>query len=1112
MSATTKDQAFQKVRGKSEFAGKPAEFFQAGGDSPAGMKFGRRDFMKWSTGALALAATACERKPTQQIIPYVQQPPEAMPGVANYYASTCRECREGCGIVVTTHEGRPTKVEGNPLHPLNRGSLCARGQASLFNLYDPDRLREPTVLQRVHSLDGLVGKAPAVDYNLNLPTNLWQEAWNLRNNLHPIKRPLKTITWDEADKRVSALLQSAGRNAVLLTGTVHGPARTALLADFLSVFPARQVVYDSLNPDALRGAQQAAFGTPVVPRYFYERAEMVVSFGDDPIGGGIAHQEYSVGFGRQRKMRDKTMSRVVSFEPAMSLTGMNADNRYLVPPSQLLSVAMGLAHQLVLVDKRSRFAGDAGVAKALGAYDPAAVEKAAGLPAGVLGRLSAELWAQKGRSIINGGGIAGATEDARMLEIAAAFLNAALENEGATVDGSGSPSLQAQGSDAAMLALVNDMNQGRVDTLVVCGSNPAYTLPESAGFLAALARVPHVVVISDRLDETAQLADLVLPLLHGQESWGDAEPQAGLYGLAQPTIEPLFGGRSFEDVLIHWAWLTPAGKARFTAPPPPPAPVPPAAPVAPGTPAAPPPPPAAAVVLPPAAISFYQYLKDHWRDQIYAKNNLAATFDDFWVGALRAGVFDPNPKRLQPGAARTFKTAALAAGSIPAAAAAGDTLELAMSVNVVTGDGWRANNAHLQEIPDPITKRCWDNFFLVAPSTARRLGLERDGKGLCCIAEVSVGGHTLQAPVYTQVGVHPGVVTIPVGFGRASVGQIGTDIGANAYHIARAVPDGVVYSGARVTLKKISGPAYLVAGPQDDNYVDFAADDITPESGRGINIVRETTLVQIQANPRAGNPEAEPQTSIWDNGGPSEHDFPNYHWGMTIDMNACIGCSACVAACYAENNVPVVGKDQVWRGRDMAWIRIDRYFSGPEENPDVTLQPMLCQQCGNAGCESVCPVIATITDAEGINVQVYNRCVGTRFCSNNCIYKVRKFNFFNYGKVRATPLELALNPMVTVRSKGVMEKCNFCTQRIHAAHYKAKERGLPVRDGDFQTACQQTCPTQAIHFGNMVDRQSEMMKARDERGYRVLEMMNYEPSIEYLTKVRNRGAEEDVKA
>ncbi|MGH9393831.1 MAG: hypothetical protein ACRD1E_06640, partial [Terriglobales bacterium] len=419
-----------------------------------GLKFGRRDFMKWSTGALALAATACERKPTQKIIPYAQQPPEIIPGVPVYYASTCQECRAGCGIVLTTHEGRPTKVEGNPLHPLNRGTVCARGQAALLNLYDPDRLRTPVELQRVHSLEGLVGSAPQPKYDLYFPTNLWQEAWDLRNNLHPIKRQLKPLSWAQADQRVSALLKAAGSRAVLLTGTIHGPARTALLADFLSVYPARHVVYDALNPDALSAAQEAAFGSSVTPRYFYERAEMVVTFGDDPIGAGISRQEYSYGFGHQRKIRgNNQMSRVVAFEPALSLVGMSADSRFLVPPSQLLPVAMGLAHQIVVANRQSKFAGDATVAAALARFEPAAVEHQAGLPAGTLAALAAELWQQRGKSIICGGGLAGATEDQQMLEVAAAFLNAALENEGATVDGSGSPSLQAQGSNAAMLAL-----------------------------------------------------------------------------------------------------------------------------------------------------------------------------------------------------------------------------------------------------------------------------------------------------------------------------------------------------------------------------------------------------------------------------------------------------------------------------------------------------------------------------------------------------------------------------------------------------------------------------------------------------------------------------------
>ncbi|HEY7837121.1 MAG TPA: TAT-variant-translocated molybdopterin oxidoreductase [Terriglobales bacterium] len=1155
------DPEVEKLR-KEEFRAKPQEYFDA--QAKGGLKFGRRDFMKWSTGALALASTACARKPTQKIIPYAQQPPEITPGVPVYYASTCRECSAACGIVLTTHEGRPTKVEGNPLHPLNRGTVCPRGQASLHNLYDPDRLRSPVRLERVHSLRGLVGTEAPPPEHLWVPTNVWNEAWNLRDNIHPIKRQMKAVEWLTADLEISHRLMAAGNRAVLLTGTIHGPARTALLADFLGIYAGmRRVVYDSINQDALAAGQQAAYGAPAAanttPRYFYDRAEMVVTFGDDPIGAGISRQEYSYGFGHQRKVRDAEapgrvrMSRVVVFEPALSLVGNSADTRYLIPPSQLLTVAMGLAHQLVLVDKRSAFANDATVAKALQAFDPATVESQAGLKPGTLATVAGELWQQRGKSIVRGGGMAGATEDAAMLETAAAFLNSVLGNEGATVDGTGSPSLQAQGSDAAMLALVDDMNQGKVDTLLVYGSNPAYTLPGAVGFLEALAKVPHVYVVADRLDETAQLSDMVLPLLHGLESWGDAEPQAGLYSIVQPTIEPLFGGRSFEDVLINLAYLNPAGAAKFKAGPGPVAPVAPPAPAvtaaaaavtapavtAPKTantakaaakPAAAPATAAAAAAASPAPssapvvagpTSFYDYLKAYWRTQMYPKYTLAASFDDFWTGLLQEGVFDPDPKRQRPGAARTFKPAALAGTPAPATPAAknSEELELALVVNPMMGDGWWANNALLQEIPDPVSKNCWDNFFTIAPSTAKRLGLEPDDKRQYAIAEVTVGSQKLQAPVFVQVGVNPGVATIAVGFGRESVGQIGTDIGANAYalgQIQSGPKPGLFFSGAKVKLTKQDVPNYLLASPQGNNYIDFNEDEVTPETtvapgtARGERIIRETDLVQLQANPRAGNPEQEAPLSLWDNGGPSEHAFPNYHWGMTIDLNSCIGCNACVAACYAENNVPVVGKDQVWRGRDMAWIRIDRYFSGDEDNPDVTQQPMLCQQCANAGCESVCPVIATITDAEGINVQVYNRCVGTRFCSNNCIYKVRKFNFFNYGKVRASPLELALNPMVTMRSKGVMEKCNFCTQRIHAAHYKAKERGLPVEDGDIKTACQQTCPSEAIYFGNMNDPNSKMMQARTPRGYRVLEDMNYEPSIHYLTKIRNLGQGTDT--
>lgn len=1151
-----RDPAVEKLR-QEEFRSKPAEYFDA--LPKGGLQFGRRDFLKWSSGALALASSACVRKPTEHLVPYVQEPPEIIPGNANFYASTCRECPSGCGILVKTREGRPIKIEGNPLHPMNRGTVCVRGQASLFDLYDPDRLRTPVALQRAHSLDGLVGEHKQPTYDQHIVTNLFHEGGEYRLKDHPILRKTQALTWDVASRRAGAMLGAAGNRGVLLTGTLHGPARMQLLADFLSVYPLRHVMYDALNPDALVGAQQAAYGTAVVPRYFFDRAEMLVSFGGDPLGMGVSHQEYSVGFGIAHKVRGDKMSRLVVFEPCMSLTGLNADTRYLVPGSQLATVALALAHQLVLINGQGPYKGDAAVTRTLTPFAPTAVENSVGLKPGTLAALAEELWQNRGKSLVTATGLGGATADAQTLELTAAFLNSVLGNEGVTVDGTGSPSLQAQGQDAAMLDLCAQMRAGKVQTLLVYGTNPVYTLPTSADVLEAFAAVPNIIVIADRLDETAQLSDLVLPSLHGQESWGDAEPQQGLYSLVQPTIEPLFDGRSFEDALIQIAYLTPAGAAKFKALAPSPAPVPPPAPTAPtpaaGAAATPAPagtattasamagapsavggastttaagaaaatagtaakaataakagaagaktaaaaPATPASAAPSGPISFHDYLREYWRTQIWAKNNMPASFDDFWTGALQAGVFDPNPARLKPGPARTFRSAALTApGAPPAAAAGGDTLELALNYTPIVGDGAVNNNALLLEIPDPISKICWDNAVWIAPSTGKRLGWQ-DGD----LIKLTVDGATLTAPLHVQPGVHPGVAALAIGWGRRSVGEVGTDIGVNGYALAQLSGKLIAYGGMRVQLAKV-GDGYLLASPQGNSYLEFD-DPVVTEVGRQDNVIRDTTLVQIQTNPRAGNPEQEPPLNLWRNDTEPSHTYPGHHWGMTVDLNACIGCNACVAACYAENNVSVVGKDQVWRGREMAWIRIDRYFSGEQyDNPDISLQPMMCQQCENAGCESVCPVIATITDYEGLNVQIYNRCVGTRFCSNNCIYKVRRFNFYQYSDVRATPLELALNPEVTVRTKGIMEKCTFCVQRIHDGHYRSKALGVPIRDGDITPACAQTCPTRAIVFGDMNDPDSKMMQLRGDRGYRVLQEKNFQPSVTYLTKVRNR--------
>lgn len=1100
----------------------PAAPAAAAQDGQSGVD--RRKFLQWSTAAMALATAACTRKPVSYLVPYAQQPPEIIPGMANFYATTCQECSSSCGLVVKTRDGRPIKVEGNPEHPLNRGRVCARGQATFLNLYDPDRLPHPIRLRRGHVPPPAAGpRSPYVRFNSASPLQNYYLRGD-RGTVPPQITPGEPVSWGEIDKEIAAALRRAGANGVLLTGTVHGPARTQLIAEFTQFFGMRHVVYDAFNPDALLAGQTAGYGAGVVPRYFFDRAEMVVTFGADPLAQGASPLEYMYGFGHQRKLRLSTggspveaslaarkngykpqrMSRVVAFEPAMSQTGLNADTRHYVLPQDLLPVALAVAHQLVVVDKRSAFANNPAVTAALAPYAPAEIEKAAGLKSGVVAQTAAELWQHRGKGLVYASGLAAGTALAAELEAVAAFLNSALENEGATVDGAVSPSQQMQGSNADMLALCDDMRAGKVQAIVIYGTNPAYTLPQAADFAAALAKVPYVVVLGQRLDETGRLANVVLTSLHGQESWGDAEPQKGLYSLVQPTIAPLFDGRAFEDSLIAIART--AGATQFDRQVS-------AAPAAAAVAAAPPAAagktagakgkaqaqaatPAAAPAAPAKRepMDFHAYIQQVWKTQLYGKYKVAGSWEDFWTGVLRQGYFDPMAEqRAAAGQPRSYRPAALAAAAHAAAATgprpSGDEFAFSLVVSPLTGDGRCGNNAFLLEIPDPVSKVCWDNFVAVSPATAKRLGWEHGD-----VVEFEANGARLRAPILRQPGVHPNAATLAVGWGRTSVGMIGNGVGVNAFPLAGVQGRQIITSGAVVRLRKVPGVYYDLANPQGNNYLE------------GRKVALATTLEKLQGNALAGNVPPQKDESIWHNGGTSDHTFPGNHWGMTIDMNACIGCNACMAACHSENNVPIVGKTQVQVGREMDWIRIDRYYTGAYENPDILLEPMLCQQCVNASCESVCPVIATMTNGEGINVQVYNRCVGTRFCGNNCPYKVRRFNYYAYGEIqyeRGAPLELALNPDVTLRSRGVMEKCNFCLQRINAAHIKSQQLGVPIPDGGFQTACQQTCPSEAIYFGNMNDPNARMMQARGPRGFEVLANVNNQPSIDYQLKVRN---------
>jgi molybdopterin-containing oxidoreductase family iron-sulfur binding subunit len=638
------------------------------------------------------------------------------------------------------------------------------------------------------------------------------------------------------------------------------------------------------------------------------------------------------------------------------------------------------------------------------------------------------------------------TRDALALQIAANLLNSALENEGETVDAGGAMTVRASQGFAAVTKLIADMNAGAVDALFIDGANPADSLPAAAGFTAAAKKVPLVISVTDRDDETAQLADFVLPDHHWLENWGDAHPRAGVASIQQPAIAPIHSTRAFQDALL--TWIRGGVKASGLA---------------------------SRVAAAANDHDWHGYLMANWREGGNAGS------EEAWESVLRDGLKKGSPSR---GGARSFRSAAV--GKIPAYKAAGTDVMLSLYETIAMGDGRYANNAWLQEMPDPVSTVAWDNFLNVGPALAEKLKVKTHD-----VVEFKVGDLTAELPVVVQPGLHPQTVSAAIGYGRTNAGKVGTGVGVNLYPFVAVENGRAVYAGMPVTLRK-TGKYYALAQTQWHH-----ASENRP-------VINDITLAEFKANPGASNHtdphlRLDPVPTIW-----PKHEYKGHRWGMSIDLNTCMGCNACVIACQAENNVPVVGRDNVRVSREMHWIRIDRYYAGDPSNPQVVFQPMLCQHCENAPCETVCPVLATVHNDEGLNIQAYNRCVGTRYCSNNCPYKVRRFNFFDHWKSYEGPMNMAWNPDVTVRTRGIMEKCTFCVQRIQSAKDDARIQGRRIREEDLKTACQQTCPTDAIVFGDVNDPDTRVSKLADEkRAFRVLEVLNTRPSISYLSKVRN---------
>ncbi len=952
----------------------------------------RREFLKLMGASLALSGLAgclssAPAPADEKIVPYVKQPEEIVPGKPLYFATAIPLGGYARGIVVESHMGRPTKVEGNPEHPASLGATDAITQASVLSLYDPDRSRVISNAGRITT---------------------WGAFFSALN----------------AELEAQRLSQGAGLR--VLTETVTSPTLAQQLKDLLTKFPkAKWHQYDSLGGDAAYAGARLAFGEPVETIYRLDRADVIVSLDADFLLHGPGAVRYAREFADRRRAADgqTAMNRLYAVESALSLTGANADHRLALRPSAVAEFARALAKGL-------------GLPVAAPAAPADGQEK-------WLSALIRDLQRHRRRSAV----IAGAHQPPPVHALAHA-INDALGNAGSTVLYTEPVAANPMDHAESLRDLVRDMESNQVQVLIMLGGNPAYTAPADVDFAGHLVRSNFNVHLSLYNDETSALCHWHIPAAHYLESWSDARAYDGTATVLQPLIAPLYDGRTAHQVL--------------------------------------------AAVMGQSDRASYEIVRDYWRARRGGSN-----FDAEWRKALHDGFI--------AGTAAAPKTVRLKApGDFAAQDAAlsprtdQNALEFIFRPDPTIADGRFANNGWLQELPKPLTKLTWDNAVLLSPKTAAQLGIGykiggtggEHGTIYADVVEIEYGGRRVRGPAWVAPGHADGCATIHLGYGRTRAGQVGSGLGFNA----NALRDlAALWGGAGLRLRK-TGAQYPLACTQFHHLME------------GRDLVRVGDAEAYRKNPdflREKPRQGEAAASLYPG-----FKYDGHAWGMSIDANTCIGCNACVTACAAENNGPIVGKKEVMRGREMHWIRIDRYHKGDPANPETFHQPVPCMQCENAPCELVCPVGATTHSHEGLNDMVYNRCVGTRYCSNNCPYKVRRFNFFLYSDFATESLKGLRNPDVTVRSRGVMEKCTYCVQRINQAKIGAEKEDRALRDGEIVTACQQACPTRAIVFGDINDPHSRVagLKAQP-LSYGLLTELNTRPRTTYLAKLRNPNPE-----
>jgi molybdopterin-containing oxidoreductase family iron-sulfur binding subunit len=947
------------------------EFPEGASELPEGIT--RREMMMLVGASLSLAGFAGCRRPVEEIVPYVAAPEDVVPGIPRFYATTMPFRRSAYGLIVESHEGRPTKIEGNPAHPSTLGASSVRVQASVLGLYDPDRSQSITLKGAAKSWNDFV------------------TAWGQLSKTHA---------------------SDGGASLAVLSESFSSPTQARLASELRTRFPRLQwATYDAVSDENRLAGLRQATGRDVDLMLRFDRASVILCLDADPLLTDPETIRHARGFadGRRAGASGGVMNRLYAVEGVYSLTGAMADHR-------------------LRLDSRHIAAFLAALASRLGAPGASSQADVSGVEPRWIDAVAKDLVANRGKGLI----IAGERQPASV-HAAVCALNTHLGNTGTTVTYHETKDA-ALPSASSLTSLVSAMKGGSVQTLVILGGNPVFDAPADLDFASAMAKVPHTIALGHMADETSSRAEWHIPRAHYLESWGDARAVGGTLSVVQPLILPLFGGRTPVEVL----GLMIADKDR------------------PG----------------------YDIVRDTWKPILGE-----AEFDTKWNRVLHDGLLAGSELAAVVPTVKGEAFAALA----PAGSASG--LEIVFVPSPSLHDGRFANDGWLQELPDPLTKLTWDNPALVSPKTAEMLGLVNQE-----VARLEYDGRSIELPVWILPGMADGVLALTLGYGRRRAGRVGSDVGFDTFKVRASKAPGFD-SGATLTTL---GRRHPLSATQDHG------------SMEGRPLVRESTVAELKSERKGeeGGPgalgvfEDKPEHfSLW-----KEHTYDQGHqWGMTIDLNACIGCNACMVACQSENNVPVVGKDQVGRAREMHWIRVDRYFSGdPSGNPEIVFQPVPCMQCEDAPCEQVCPVAATVHDKEGLNVMVYNRCIGTRYCSNNCPYKVRRFNFFNFTKDTPNILKLAMNPDVTVRARGVMEKCSYCTQRINRAKIDTKLAGRELRDGDVKTACQQACPAAAIEFGDIRDMSSRIAKAKaDPRNYSLLEELNTKPRTTYLAKVRN---------